>query len=149
MWRNAVKHVGARFGDKVKKSDYCWTWTAGKDKKGYGRMWVDGKDRRATHVALFLTTGVWPTEQVLHKCDNPECVNPDHLFVGSIADNMADKFAKGRQAKGEQNGNSKLTAEDITRIRSSPASSKQLARELDVHPSSVWLIRARKIWNHV
>lgn len=86
------------FLSNIKKTDTCWEWTGGHDKKGYGRFW-SGTDKgqiQATHYAWFRETGKWPEEFILHKCDNPPCVKFDHLFEGNAKSNSRDMWQKGR-----------------------------------------------------
>lgn len=109
-----------RFWAKVDKSSECWVWTAGRQHFGHGKFRPNGS---APHVLAHrfsyeLAYGPIPDGLfVLHKCDNPPCVRPDHLFLGTQDDNMKDKVRKGRQAKGPENGRSKLTWEQAAEIR--------------------------------
>lgn len=95
-----------RFWSKVAKGEGCWPWTAGRDDDGYGVFTLNGKHIRATRYAWFLSRGEWPADGVLvcHECDNPPCVRPDHLWLGSNDENMADCTRKGRRPTGERNG---------------------------------------------
>lgn len=86
-----------RFEDRVLLDDGCWEWTGGRTTAGYGECWVDRKVTYAHRAAYELWVGpIPPGASVLHRCDNPGCVRPDHLFVGDHNDNMADMTAKGR-----------------------------------------------------
>ena len=81
----------------VGAKDECWEWTDGCDGDGYGVVGAGGKTVRAHRVAWEVAHGPIPDGvHVLHQCDNPPCINPAHLFLGTQADNMADKVAKGR-----------------------------------------------------
>lgn len=116
----------ARFEAKVRKTATCWEWTANLDKDGYGQIWVDKQRRRARapRVAWELYIGPIPPKQcVLHHCDNPKCVRPSHLFLGSVCDNNQDRARKGRSAvniyplPGERNPHAKLTNRQAQEIR--------------------------------
>lgn len=88
-----------RFENKISKSQHygCWMWTAHLSNRGYGQFWVEGKFQLAHRMSYRIYVGEIPSKMcVLHKCDTPACVNPDHLFLGTHKDNMDDRDAKGR-----------------------------------------------------
>jgi hypothetical protein len=99
----------------------CWIWTASPGADGYGQFRVFGTMNRANRASYLLFKGPIPKGlHVLHNCpcgDNHQCVNPDHLYIGTNNDNVLDKIEKGRQLRGEQIGDSKLTPNDVEIIR--------------------------------
>jgi len=142
-----------RFWNKVDKSGDCWEWTGFKH-KGYGRFSVGVRRLRSHRVAWELTHGPIPDGMlVLHTCDNPGCVNPDHLFLGTQADNMADMVSKGRQpfvkVLGEGVGTSKLAEDQVRSIRSDPRSQRAIARDYGVSQTAISEIKNRKRWRHI
>ena len=109
-----------RFESKFAKSDGCWRWIAYKNNDGYGKFMIDGRSQSAHRVAYQLYVGgIPPGMCVCHRCDNPCCVNPAHLFLGTISDNMRDCDNKGRRigkgggVSGEKHWNAKLTEAQI------------------------------------
>ncbi len=86
----------ARLWTKIVRSEGCWTWTGSHDTGGYPHVWWNGKLRRASRVIYEICRGPIGGYHVLHHCDNQGCVNPDHFFLGSNADNVRDMVAKGR-----------------------------------------------------
>lgn len=110
----------ARFWSKVEKTDGCWIWRACIGRQGYGRFGLGSRasgTASAHHVAWEITNGPRGGLWVLHKCDNKACVRPEHLFLGTHADNMRDMVAKGRSLSGERNAHARLTASDVAEIR--------------------------------
>lgn len=112
--------VAQRFWLKVDKNgptkshmlSACWVWTACRKRDGYGRFLLNNKARNAHRVSWWLHHGEVPPELcVLHRCDTPACVRPEHLFLDTKADNHDDMLAKGRRvvARGEKHGNAKLS----------------------------------------
>ena len=142
----------------------CWIWQ-GKSRSGscrlYGRIKVNGKAVIAHRYAWELYNGEIPDRAlVLHKCDNPECVNPSHLFLGTQQDNMNDKVSKNRQAKGDSfknrpapigeiNGNSKITETQAKNIFLDTRSQKKIATEYGITQAAVSSIKSLKTWRKV
>lgn len=148
-----------RFWEKVVWNgdpDECWTWEGSKDRHGYGRLQKPhrGGPISAYRFAWELFNGPIPddTPFVCHHCDNPSCVNPSHLFLGTQADNMADCKAKGRIAVGDRLPQSKLTPEDVRTIREwYPAgwTQQDLAEAFGVGQSQISNLLTGKTWSHV
>ncbi len=160
-----------RFWEKVDKcgSDDCWLWRGSKQTRGYGMFVVGGRRRLAHRVAYQLCVGLIPTGLfVCHHCDNPSCVNPAHLFVGTQADNIHDAVAKGRMAKGsrhgshthpermargERNGNVKLTEAQVREIRTAYAqggvTQQGLAERYGIGQTAISNLLSFRTWKHL
>ena len=141
-----------KFWSRVEKGDGCWKWLGSFDKDGYGQIW-DGaikKNRRAHTFSAELHFGSIPNGKIVcHSCDNPSCANPDHLFFGTHADNCLDKILKNRQAKGESQGHSKLTEEQVKAIRERAQEGyRKLCDEFKLVPSTVYRIWHGQAWKH-
>lgn len=139
------------FSDRINKTDYCWLWTGKKGPKGYGVATYRGRSMLAHRFSYELHYGPMFMEGmfVLHRCDNPLCVCPDHLFLGSQQDNIDDMVSKHRHAHGERTKNAKLTEIDVRTIRSSREPSSVLARQYGVSSTAIYCIRKRKTWTHI
>lgn len=130
----------------------CWLWTLHRNAKGYGQFYVSRKDRaRLAHrVSYEMYVGKVPDGMcVLHRCDNPPCVNPAHLFLGTRADNHADMERKGRTIKGEAHANAKLTAEQVESIRKDTRLNRVIAIEHGVGNATVAKIKRGERWKHL
>ena len=143
-----------RFWSKVDKSggpDACWPWTGALFKNGYAQIVIDYKKVRVNRAALmFSGVDIPPGHEVCHKCDNPPCCNPAHLFVGTRKDNAADMVAKHRQAVGEKHGRSHLTRAQVDAIRELHAGGGwthgKLARLFGVSAPNTCMIVNRNSW---
>lgn len=153
----ASEIIKTRFFAKVVKTPGCWLWSGAKLESGYGVFKGDGM-RLAHRISWAMHNGAIPNGLfVLHKCDNPSCVNPDHLFMGTHTDNMQDMLKKGRKSlvrkTGEQNGNSILNAAQVVEIRKIAAAKTMPHRAIAAqYGVSIHLIRKvvyREVWKHI
>lgn len=142
-----------RFLGKISKNESgCHIWTGTKNKAGYGKMWRNGKKIYAHRFAWEMVNGGIPSGlHVCHHCDNPSCVNPDHLFVGTVADNMRDRELKGRgnHPVGENASRAKLKPSDVMEIRRSSLTQRKLAEIYGVAKSTIFLARKGINWSSI
>lgn len=154
----------ARFWKYVDKRgpDECWPWTAKSKVDGYGVIGTGGRNMPkvlAHRLSWQIHNGGIPHDGsyhgivVMHKCDNRLCVNPAHLALGTQGDNIRDMDAKGRRVtspcKGEHNGWSRFTEQDVRFIRGSQLSNASLGRIFNCRRSTISGIRLRKSWRHI
>jgi HNH endonuclease len=141
------------FWSKAIPDGECWVWSACLDSDGYGRFNYNGRDWRVPRLAWTLTYGSIPAGLwVLHTCDFPACFRPAHLFLGTNRTNIADRHAKGRDARGEKQHLAKLNAAAVRAMRADRErglSCYELARLYGVNPQNVHQIVTRKTWRHV
>ena len=142
FWKNVDRQEGG-----------CWVWTAAKASTGYG-CFHDKRPYRTHRYSWLIHNGPIPAGLlVLHKCDNRLCINPDHLFLGTHAENSQDMVNKGRSKgpnnAGEKHGESKLTDAAVREIRESPLKGRELAAKFGVSESAVSMVRRGKSWTHV
>lgn len=144
--------LAVRFWRSVDRSGDCWLWMKALDRGGYGAIGADGgrKILKAHRVSWELHRGEIPAGLfVCHTCDNPRCVNPSHLFLGTNADNAADMARKGRAPRGSQRRLSKLTEEQVSAIKHSSEKGIDLARRFGVSQTQISVIRNGREWKHV
>lgn len=136
-------------------SDCCWIWPGAKDRGNYGRLRFKSKDYTAHRASWIVHFGnIEENMLVCHKCDNPPCVNPEHLFLGTPKDNNDDKIKKGRQAifKGEENGCSKLTANEVKEIiawSKSGIKASIIAHNFNISKLYVYSLVSKVTWKHL
>jgi hypothetical protein len=143
-----MKTVADRFNDKWVPEPFsgCWIWI-GAARRGYAAM---HPNLSAARVSWVIHRGQVPRKlQILHRCDTPLCVNPDHLFLGTPFDNKRDCLSKGRHSFGEHRPLAKLTKTDVEKILRCNESSKQLATRFRVDPSTIHRIRKGITWKHI
>jgi hypothetical protein len=148
------EQLEGRFWSKVKKTTDCWLWIGSKGTRGYGQFWNGIKTVRAHRFVWEVTNGLIPEGlYVCHRCDNPLCVNPTHLFLGTQQDNMNDSIAKGRRDEcylhGEAHPGHKLTEGDVTAIREIRSSQRDIARRFRISRRTVVEIIRGKKWKHL
>ncbi len=160
----------ARFWSHVDKSDECWTWTAGRNRSGYGKFKIGGRTLGAHRVAFAWEHGDAAGLLACHHCDNPACVRPSHMFAGTPDDNMQDKVRKGRQSRGASHSQAvcagerrilrgsemsfaKLTEAVIPEIRAMHAAGGhtlgEIAARFGISRQTVLNVASRKTWRHV
>lgn len=131
----------------------CWIWERALTRGTYGQLLdpVSGKHSIAHRVSYERAYGPIPSGlSVLHRCDNPACVNPEHLFLGDQGDNNRDALAKNRHGRaGSRSNGSKLTAETVRAIRSDGGTLPEIARRYGSTQSNVWRILRRETWKHI
>lgn len=151
-----------RFWSKARKGPGCWEWTAARDKDGYGMFAKEHRKQVRAHRYAFELLGheIPGGSIVMHTCDNPSCVRPDHLRIGTHRENTQDAIRKGRQrpresgrhfnrARGERHHKAVLTEAQVRTIRRSEISYRMLARILGVNKSTVARAARGMSWSHL
>jgi hypothetical protein len=128
----------------------CVLFTGTLDRDGYGQLTILGRIRKAHRLAWEVANGPIPAGLVVcHACDVPRCINPNHLFLGTQAANMADKGAKKRQPHGEAQYMARLDAAQVRAIREAAGTMRSIGEAHGIAPQTVWKIRKRMIWRHL
>jgi hypothetical protein len=159
--RDRCAPLAVRFENRITRGVGCWEWQGNINPvSGYGRLQFEKQMLFAHRVAYELYVGPIPEGMVIcHHCDNPPCVRPDHLFLGTHADNVADKMNKGRWAGGSKPGeahhNSILTDEQVAAIRAAlrqplrHGDVRKIARQYNVDESTIHHIKSGRAWRHI
>lgn len=155
-FKHDPEYIKNRFWSKVKiaAESECWEWTASKH-QGYGMFMFKGRARNAHRMAYMFAHGDIPVGMfICHHCDNPGCVNPSHLFLGTNADNVRDRTIKDRHQhlKGSQHGRAKLTEDQARIIRKEYQSGTRpaiLARQYGVNRTTITYLGQGKTWKHI
>lgn len=140
-----------RFWSKVERSPGCWEWRGTKNPHGYG-IFENNRKRVQAHRFSWEIANGRPIPEglvILHACDNPPCVNPAHLSVGTHADNVADSKAKRRHTFGRKQHDAKLTEELVREIRGASGTNYELAARYGVSYQTISRVRRRELWKHV
>jgi hypothetical protein len=141
------------FWARVRKTDSCWLWSGSLNTHGYGQVRLNGKQEVVSRVSWRWAYGAIPDGlNVLHHCDTPACVRPDHLFLGSTADNAADMVSKKRHRFGSRHPHSKLSEESVAEIRSRGDAGEgftSISKDFPVTAENVATICKRRTWRHV
>lgn len=156
-WKPPVRPLAERFWEKVDKRspDECWIWKGNKSPQGYGFIVTDQKMYRSHRVCYELCNGPIPKGMyVCHRCDNPQCVNPSHLWLGTPAENNRDRANKKRNNHtfGELHPSAKINSADVVEIRKMAEQGvrqRDIATLYGITQHSVWSIIHRKTWQHV
>jgi hypothetical protein len=135
----------------------CWEWMANKTHNGYGQIYYNGSQRRAHRVSYEIHIGPIPSGMLIcHRCDNPSCINPEHLFIGTVKDNINDCIEKGRffiARSGNENHRAILTSDHVKEIREryseGSISRSSLAKLYGVSKGNIQAIIERRSWRHV
>ena len=152
---NIIKRFESRLGELLVCVDGCIEWTGSRNLKGYGILKSNNKRFRAHRIAwaLFNNKNITEGLIIMHTCDNPPCVNPDHLKLGTPADNMKDMCKKGRGgvAIGSKNGSAKLKESDVIEIRKKlkNRTGVDIAREYGVGKKTISDVKTGKTWKYV
>ena len=147
--------IARRFWLKVVRREGCWEWLGGQFRDGYGIITIQQQPWAAHRVSYELAKGPIPDGmRVCHSCDHPGCVNPEHLWLGTDADNHADRKRKDRSFRpfGEKNAQAKLTGKEVAAIKrelADGARGSDLARKYWVSPQTICDIKKGRIWAQI
>lgn len=144
-----MKTLYQRFDDSYipEPNSGCWLWEKSLSIDGYGKIWVKNQMRSANRVSFErYKHKLTNNEYALHKCDNPSCVNPDHLFCGSKSDNNKDRMNKGRSSRGCKHHQSKLSNQEVLGIFNDTRRIIDIAISYNISQSTICDIKAKRTW---
>lgn len=154
--KHQARPLNERFWEKVeiREKNKCWNWTGGCSLNGYGQISKNGKQKSAHRISWELHYGkISDGMHVCHKCDNKQCVNPYHLFLGTHQDNMVDRDKKGRQSIGENRPTSKLTKKQVLEIIDQYTGKRgeqiKLAKKYGVSKTAIGHVIHNRTWRHL
>lgn len=134
---------------EIDKETGCWIWQGWKNENGYGRVEFGGKKYYAHRLYYhLLVSTIRHYDVIMHRCDNPACVNPEHLVKGSHSDNHKDMVEKSRNARGSKHGISKLNEISAVEIKLSTETDRFLSKKYGVSQDTVSSCRRGKTWRH-
>lgn len=154
MPRKFQRNIQRTFWARIDRrgDDECWPWLGYRNKKGYGRcfVWVGDINYVAPHRASWAIHRGHPGDmQVLHRCDNPPCCNPRHLFLGTNTDNVKDRVSKGRTQRGATHFLARLTEDDVRAMRAATGSTASIARRFGVSHGTARAVLTWRTWKHI
>ncbi len=141
------------FYKNAKFNNDCLEWQKYTNRHGYGYVALNGKNWSIHRLSYYFTYGEIPKGKwILHKCDNRKCIKPEHLYLGDNKQNVKDRMMRGRSAKGENNGQSKLTetqVRSIKRLLSKKWTQCSIAERFGVHQSTIFSIKHNEYWKDI
>ena len=147
--KESIKDKLIRMHNKDDKG--CWNFNGSLLRSGYGQIKYKGKNHLAHRLSYKIFVGDFDNKFVCHSCDNRKCINPEHLWLGNVKENVGDMIMKGRRActKGELCPTRKLTEKDVIEIRSSYLTLDQLSKKFNVLKTTICNVKTKRNWKHI
>ena len=145
--RQPIEKVFSKWFDK---GDGCWEWKGAIDRDGYGAFSYAGKMYKAHRMSLEIDGRPVPKGMfACHRCDNPKCVRPDHLYAGTHEQNVSDMVSRMRHKYGSRHYAAKITEADVIAIRKDPRKTAEIAKDYGINSSNITMIKNRRTWRHI
>lgn len=153
-WRSKLDHdcLGCYILSMATRQGDCLIYAGNKNHEGYGVIGLNYKTRKVTRVLMELMGHKLSRKDlVCHRCDNPACVNPNHLFIGSSIDNVRDMISKGRDVRGEKHHSAKISEKDVEKMisMSKDMSYKEIGDQFGISAVAAWKVVRGKTWRHI